>query len=143
MKKTNNNELDVANIQRKVIKQIKKPLKTLDDIRSFLTRWWCRHYNKPYKNSEIENYTIEELLYEYFDIYYHTYPEEADKFLNNKTADKKVQEEDEKWLKEQLGDNYISPEEQEKMLKNVSKELKEKDKKFNPDSMHIDFDDFK
>ena len=33
----------------------------------FLKSWWSRTYNRPLKDPLLENYTIEELLYEFYD----------------------------------------------------------------------------
>ena len=146
MKKITQNKLsdalDVINIQKRVAKSIKQPLKNLEDIRSFLARWWCRYYKKPYKCTEIQEYTVEELLYEYFDIYYSTNPEELDKFLNDDLDDETVKE-DEDWVKEQMGDDYISIKDQEKALKDSEKDIRKATKKDKTDDMYIDFEDFK
>jgi len=32
----------------------------------FLTNWWCRQYNRPLKDPLLNQYTIEELAYEFF-----------------------------------------------------------------------------
>jgi len=34
--------------------------------RLFLTNWWCRQYNRPLKDPLLNQYSIEELAYEYF-----------------------------------------------------------------------------
>lgn len=34
----------------------------------FLKSWWSSHYNRPQKDPLLAEYTLEELLYEYFDI---------------------------------------------------------------------------
>ena len=34
--------------------------------RVFLMNWWCTHYNKPLKDPLLQQYTLEELAYEYY-----------------------------------------------------------------------------
>lgn len=119
----NNFVFDVEEIQRKVANIIKKPLETLEDLEVFFKSWWCRHYNKPYKSQELQEYTLEELIYEYFDVFYRENPKELDKFLNKDPDDdyaqmtpEEIEKEDEEWLKKQAGDDYIPLKEQEKLL---------------------------
>lgn len=33
----------------------------------FLHNWWCKTYSRPYKDPLLQSYTLEELLYEFFD----------------------------------------------------------------------------
>lgn len=33
----------------------------------FLQNWWCKTYSRPYKDPLLQTYTLEELLYEFFD----------------------------------------------------------------------------
>lgn len=41
---------------------------TYDELLFQLRRWWCQYYKRPYKDPLLDSYTIEELLFEYFDI---------------------------------------------------------------------------
>lgn len=34
----------------------------------FLRNWWCSYYNRPYKDPILLTYSLEELVYEFFDI---------------------------------------------------------------------------
>lgn len=43
------------------------PLETEEQIWLFLTSWWSRTYNRPLKDPLLQTYSIEELLYEFFD----------------------------------------------------------------------------
>ena len=42
-------------------------INTKDRLSLFLQSWWSKHYNKPLKDPILQTYTIEELLYEYYD----------------------------------------------------------------------------
>jgi hypothetical protein len=123
---------DISAIQTKVIDNINKPLSTLDDLERYFRTWFCKHY----KCAEVDAYTLEELVWEYFDIYYRDNPDEKDKFLNRVETGELAEEE--KWLKEQMGKDYISIEEQEKLLSKANVDKQIKDKK--AEEMKIDFD---
>lgn len=41
---------------------------TYDELLFKLRRWWCQYYKRPYKDPLLDNYTLEELMFEYFDI---------------------------------------------------------------------------
>jgi hypothetical protein len=43
------------------------PLDSEERLLLFLQSWWSRTYNKPLKDPILQSYTIEELLYEFFD----------------------------------------------------------------------------
>lgn len=42
-------------------------LATEDQMTLFLKSWWSNFYNRPLKDPLLESYTIEELLYEFYD----------------------------------------------------------------------------
>lgn len=132
--------MHVHNVQLKVARGVVKPVKTLEDLQTFLAKWWCRYYKKPYKSVELDDYTLEELLYEYFDVYYHNNPEELQKFLHGES---KEAEADEDWLKDMMnqeGAEYISKEQQEEMLQEMKDEIEAVSSK-DPDDLHFDFGD--
>jgi hypothetical protein len=43
------------------------PLDNEKSLTLFLKSWWSRTYNKPLKDPLLESYTLEELLYEFYD----------------------------------------------------------------------------
>ena len=47
-----------------------QPLEGSDELLSSLRRWWCRHYNRPYKDPMLLDYSLEELWFEYLDVTY-------------------------------------------------------------------------
>ena len=123
---------EIDTIQRKVAEEIRKPIRTIEELERFLCGWWCRHYNNPYKCAELKEYTFEELLYEWFDINYRSNPEALEKYLAKDVEE--AGDEDEAWLKKKMGENYISRKTQNKALKEVKKELDENE-------MSVLFDD--
>lgn len=58
-----------------IVDQIKKlaaynaraPLDTEEQLQLFLQSWWSRTYNKPLKDPILLTYTLEELIYEFYD----------------------------------------------------------------------------
>lgn len=58
-----------------IVDQIKKlaaynaraPLDTEEQLQLFLQSWWSRTYNKPLKDPILLSYTLEELIYEFYD----------------------------------------------------------------------------
>lgn len=58
-----------------IVDQIKKitahnaraGLDTEDQLLLFLQSWWSRTYNRPLKDPLLQSYTLEELLYEFYD----------------------------------------------------------------------------
>jgi hypothetical protein len=73
-----------------------KKLLTYEELLFRLRRWWCHHYKRPYKDPLLDDYTFEELAFEYFDI-------TAER--NTKTLEEKVSEEaeteDRAWAEEE------------------------------------------
>ena len=58
------------NIKQLVKIEREKTKLNYDEFFFNLKRWWCRHYNRPYKDPMLESYTLEELYYEYCDVNY-------------------------------------------------------------------------
>lgn len=114
------NTFEIENIQRKVALDIKEPVRTAEQLERFLVNWWCRHYNKPYKCKEVKEYTLEELIYEYYDINYRSNSEILEQYLSGETSETK---EDEEWLKNMMGDGYMSKEKQEKQLHTMKEDI--------------------
>lgn len=73
----------------------KKTKLSYDELLFSLRRWWCQHYKRPYKDPLLDNYTFEELLFEYFDI--EGPGQDADVTLKQE----KIVEEDRKWAEEE------------------------------------------
>lgn len=92
------------------IRNILADLSNMDHLVAFLRRWWCRYYKRPYKDPMLALYTLEELLLEYYEILFLENHKERDK------AQAEIDEflhgdEDEAYLKEIMGENYITKEE--------------------------------
>jgi hypothetical protein len=97
--KDNSLELSFDNLKARVIKGITKPVRTEPDMVRYLRSWFCRHYNRPYKDPLLEQYTLEELLSEYLDVYYRNNP----KALEAETEEgKKSAKADDKWLEKMM-----------------------------------------
>lgn len=78
--------------------QLEEPSSSADALLRFLRLWWCRTYNRPFKDPLLMSYTADELCYEYLRIFF--LKEEND-------PKKKIEEEaakanDEEWIKSML-----------------------------------------
>lgn len=62
----------IEHIKRLVESEYLEPKEylTFDELLFKLRRWWCKHYNRPYKDPLLDSYTFEELFYEYWDVTY-------------------------------------------------------------------------
>lgn len=47
---------------------IDKDYLTYDELLFKMRRWWCQHYKRPYKDPLLDTYTLEELVFEYYDV---------------------------------------------------------------------------
>ena len=113
--------------------------------------WWSKYYSRPLKDPLLESYTLEELLYEYFDIIKRKEAEEEEaKAINDKIEDEKLDatlkwaEEDERleaelaaqeeMLKNSLGDKQEPQNEQ-------SEQKNEPNEEVYPEEINSDFSD--
>lgn len=89
-------------------------------LKLFLQSWWSRTYNRPLKDPLLEAYTLEELLYEFYDRVERRAAEEE------RIKDVEVMQEDSK-NKEDL--DWADKMEQEELAKIKSKAASEEEKK--------------
>lgn len=99
---------------------LKQP-KNILEIQDWLKRWWCRYYKRPYKDPLLENYSLEELMLEYYENMFLDNPNEREK-ANADIQDTLYGDEDEEELKQIMGDKYISKEEMMDLYGGKSKE---------------------
>lgn len=58
-------------IDRLVIAHHKEgPTSSIESLERFLKKWFCIKYNKPFKDPILNDYSIDELIYEYLAHYY-------------------------------------------------------------------------
>ena len=58
-----------------------------------LRAWCCQKYQKPFKDPMLQDYSLEELMYEFYDeIHRERFSEEQVKENDDKIEDKKMQE---------------------------------------------------
>jgi hypothetical protein len=58
----------IEDIKLLIERERNKTQLTYDEYLFRLKRWWCGHYRRPYKDPMLNEYTFEELFYEYWDI---------------------------------------------------------------------------
>jgi hypothetical protein len=71
-----------------------KEFLTYDELLFKLRRWWCQYYKRPYKDPLLDEYTFEELAFEYFDI-------NAPRKTTDEAVAEKVEEEDRDWAEQE------------------------------------------
>ena len=113
-KKKKNNLININ--RRMALHNIDDSPRNEESLLSYLKRWWCIHYNRPYKDPLLLEYTFEELLLEYFEVLYFKNDEEKRQARIEEYVENSA-EEDEEWLKEEMGDDYMSPEEMAESFK--------------------------
>lgn len=58
----------IDNIKKIALKNIEYEADSFENAVLCLKRWWCRHYDRPFKDPVLETYSLEELLLEFFEI---------------------------------------------------------------------------
>jgi hypothetical protein len=102
MRETESNDalrLSFDNLKAKVIDHIVRPVKTEADMLRFLRAWFCRQYNRPYKDPLLLEYTFEDLLVEYLDVHYRSNPKALEK---ESPEGKRVEASDDKWAERMM-----------------------------------------
>jgi len=63
-------EETLENVRKVAKNNVREEIVNVDSLLRFLKRWWCKHYNRPYKDPLLENYNLEELFLEFYEVYY-------------------------------------------------------------------------
>lgn len=83
----------IDSIKKLAASNARAPLETEEQIWLFLSSWWSKTYNRPLKDPLLKEYTIEELLYEFYDrIERDKAAEESAEQLDDKIEEAKDQE---------------------------------------------------
>ena len=92
----------------------------------FLHNWWCKTYSRPYKDPLLQTYTLEELLYEFFD-----------RIEREKAAETQVDEDADRIEDKRVQENLDWAEEEERReLEALRKQQEEIANKANESSMN-------
>jgi hypothetical protein len=104
------------------------PLDNEKQILLFLKSWWSRTYNRPLKDPLLETYTVEELLYEFYD---HIERVKAAKETSEQESDK-IEED-----KERAALDWAEAEEKRELeaMKRDAKEAKSNDPTKDPENI--------
>ena len=113
--KKNSKKSNLYYFKKLAINNLNEKGKDKESLLRFLKKWWCLHYNRPYKDPLLMEYTFEELLLEYYEILYFSNEEEKQKVLIEINIFENG-EEDEEWLKKEMGENYMSEDEMKNLL---------------------------
>lgn len=77
---------------------LEKATSNLEALSRSLQWWWCQKYNRPLKDPILQQYTLDELLYEFLRHFYLD-PENDPK---KKVEESVLQKEDDDWIQKQL-----------------------------------------
>jgi hypothetical protein len=91
----------VDKIRAIAAKNARSPLDNEEDLTLFLRSWWSKTYNRPLKDPLLEEYTLEDLLYEFYDKIERA---EAEEESRNSEDDKILREKekaDEDWAEQE------------------------------------------
>lgn len=78
--------------------QLEEPSSSVDALLRFLRLWWCRTYNRPFKDPLLMSYTIDELCYEYLRLFFLKEENDPKKKMEQETA----KADDDKWIQQML-----------------------------------------
>lgn len=87
------------------------PTSSLDALERYLRKWWCITYERPFKDPLLEQYTLDELAYEFLSKHYLKPENDPDKLAEVK----KTSQEDDEWAAKMV------QEELRKMQENTQK----------------------
>jgi hypothetical protein len=113
----------VEDIKRIALQNIDADVKDEESLIAFLKRWWSRYYNRPRKDPLLLEYSVEELLLEFFENVYLDDETERHK-VKSEMLLKESGEDFEEQLKEELGDAYQTPEEMAQNFREVKENVK-------------------
>lgn len=105
----------VSDIRKIALHNVDVSPRDEQSLLSYLKRWWCVYYKRPYKDPLLLEYSFEELLLEYFEILYFVSDEEKQKAKVEEYIEES-EGEDEEWLREEMGDDYMTSEEMKELL---------------------------
>jgi hypothetical protein len=74
------------------------PVSSIEALKYSLECWWCVKFNRPLKDPLLQQYTLNELVYEF--LFYHYQDPENDPDKNKEVTDSV--NEDEEWAKKQI-----------------------------------------
>lgn len=74
------------------------PTSSIEALERYLKKWWCLTYERPFKDPLLEQYTLDELVYEFLTKYYQKPENDPDRI----DQDKKRQQEDDEWASRML-----------------------------------------
>ncbi|NIU87504.1 MAG: hypothetical protein GWN56_09530 [Nitrosopumilaceae archaeon] len=141
LEKINKNQptsFNLKNFARIAHAKLNPDISTLEGLKQFLTNWYCFQYGVTEKDDKLLSMTVEELI-----ILYQMHRIKEDPEYYNNIINPSAQDSYEEWLKKEMGDEYVTEEE------NVSQILKEQEdytKKIRdqfPDKVTTDFDQFR
>lgn len=132
----------VKNFTRIAFEKLRGDTSTLDGIEQWLKAWFCLTYNTTENDDRLLDMTVEELLILHQLHRVKNNPTEVEVELNGKTSE---DDDFEQWLKEEMGETYLTNEEMVEGMKQEEEEYQEKMQKLKkdlPSKISTDFTQF-
>ena len=115
-----------AEIDRLVLAHHREdPTSSLEALERYLRKWWCMTYERPFKDPLLEQYSLDELAYEFLTKHYLKPENDPDK----QAEIKKVESEDDAWAAKMVQEELKKMGENTQKLAQVLKDSGEKPKK--------------
>ena len=92
-----------AEIDRLVLAHHREdPTSSLEALERYLRKWWCITYERPFKEPLLEQYTLDELAYEFLSKHYLKPENDPDKIAESQKANREDDEWAAKMVQEEL-----------------------------------------
>jgi len=128
-----NQKLSLNNFVRIANSYLDNSDTSIEGIEKYLIGWFVTQFNTTLNDQRLLDMTFEELL-----VLYNIYKIKEDPEIVNQILNPEDPDGFEKWLKEEMGDNYLSEEEMIEDTIKRDKELKKKLEEY-PDEIVTDF----
>jgi hypothetical protein len=125
----------VSAIKQIAYNHAREPLNTEKNLLRWLRTWWCSTYNRPLKDPILKEYTIEELLYEFYIRIERQKVDEERKEEADKIEEDTIKQEDVDWAEQMEKEDMLEQERRMKQ-KEIEEEIrrrKEEDEEFGDD----------
>jgi len=127
----------IKNFVRIANAQLNPDLDSFEGMKQYLINWFCFKYSTTENDDKLLDMTFEELMVLYQKHCIHEDPKYFDEIMNPQVRSY------EDWLKEEMGEDYATEEENIEMILKEQEDYTEKVHKKYPDEITTDFSKFK
>jgi len=130
------NSYGIKNFTRIANENFSADTTTLEGIETALKSWFCFAFNTTLNDERLLNMTLEELVVTHQMHRIKNNPQEVTEELDSEGQDYET------WLKESMGEDYVTDDEMVKAMQEEEKEFQEKVRKKYPERVTTDFTQF-